>query len=139
MAQAPASLPVSALRWHCDPDSLGFATTAEVEPVEGIVGQPTAVEALQFGLEIDAPGQHIFVRGLAGTGRLTLVRRLLEKIEPESPPAPDFAYVHNFDAPDRPVLLRLPRGRGEAFRDGMEELRAFILEELPKALETDPI
>ncbi len=135
MTQPP--LPADALRWLCDPDTLGFASTDEVDPVEGIVGQPTAVEALRFGLEIDAPGQHVFVRGVAGTGRLTLVRRLLEEIEPEAPPAPDYAYVHNFDSPDRPILLRLPRGRGEGFRDGMEDLRSFITEELSKALRTD--
>ncbi len=135
MTQPP--LPADALRWHCDPSALGFATTAEVEPVEGIVGQPSAVEALRFGLEIDAPGQNVFVRGVAGTGRLTLVRRLLEEVEPEAPPAPDYAYVHNFECPDRPILLRLPRGRGEGFRDGMEELRIFIVEELPKALRSD--
>ena len=53
MVEAPPSLPASALRWHCDPDTLGFATTAEVEPVEGIVGQPHRVhELLQVGPEL---------------------------------------------------------------------------------------
>ena len=62
-----------------------------------------------------------------GPGRLTLVRRLLEEIEPSSPPGPDVCYVHNFDQPDRPRLLKLARGSGEAFRDGMRELQEFIV------------
>lgn len=133
----PEPLPPAALRWRCDPAQLPFETTDEVEPARGIVGQDGAVEALQFGLEVHAPGQNIYVRGLAGTGRLTLVRRLLEDIRPESPPCPDYCYVHNFEQPERPRLVRLERGRGEAFRDRMSELQQFIGEELARALRGD--
>src|SRR5439155_19899161 len=62
------------LRWCCDEAWLPFASTDEVEPLTGVVGQDDAIEALRFGLEISGPGQHIFVRGLPGTGRLSLVR-----------------------------------------------------------------
>ena len=71
-------LPCNALRWRCDPDRLEFETTADVDPVAGVIGQSSAVDALSFGLEIDAPGQNVFIRGLTGTGRMTLVQRLLE-------------------------------------------------------------
>lgn len=33
-------------------------------PPAGVIGQDDAVEALHFGLETDAPGPNIFVRGL---------------------------------------------------------------------------
>ena len=71
-------LPPEALRWRCDPDELEFETTADLEPTIGVVGQSSAMEALQFGLECDAPGQNVFVRGLTGTGRMTLVGHMLE-------------------------------------------------------------
>ena len=71
-------LPCEALRWRCPDEALQFETTDEVDPIAGIIGQSSAMEALQFGLEIDAPGQNIFIRGLTGTGRMALVRRLLE-------------------------------------------------------------
>ena len=41
----------------CDPDTLGFETTAEVSPLEGTIGQERASSALELALDIDAPGQ----------------------------------------------------------------------------------
>ena len=100
-----------ALRWCCDADWLDFETTQSVEPILGVVGQDDAIEALRYGLEVFAPGQNIYVRGIAGTGRMTLVRQLLEDISPSCPQADDRAYVHNFAQPSRPRLITLPRGR----------------------------
>ena len=61
-------------------EELGFESTADVEPQKGIIGQADALESLRFGLELFAPGQNVFVRGLSGTGRTSLVRRVLEEI-----------------------------------------------------------
>jgi len=133
-AQLPEPLAPARLRWRCNPDELGFESTAELEPIAGIIGQDDAVEALRFGLEIDAPGQNIYVRGLKGTGRLTTVRKLLEEIRPDVPAAPDRLYVHNFDAPERPKLLTVERGRGRLFCEKLDELRRFIVRELGPAL-----
>jgi predicted ATP-dependent protease len=130
----PKPLPVPDLRWRCDPSSLGFSSTAELECVAGVLGQDDAVDALRFGLEIHAPGQNIYVRGLKGTGRLTTVRRLLEDIRPQSPPAPDHLYVHDFEHPDRPRLLTVERGRGELLCEKVGELRRYITKDLGNAL-----
>jgi ABC-type uncharacterized transport system fused permease/ATPase subunit len=70
-------LPVDALRWRVDESTLGFTSTSEIDPAEGIIGQPVAMEALRFGVESNAPGQNIYVRGTNGTGRTSLVRSLL--------------------------------------------------------------
>jgi len=91
-----------------------------------VVGQDDAIEALRFGLEVNAPGQNVFVRGLEGTGRLTLVRRLLQEIRPACSPPPEHAFVHNFDQPDRPRLLSLPQGKGRDFQRSVDELVDFI-------------
>ena len=133
--------PLSAdeLRWRCDPATLGFATTAEVEPIRGVIGQDEAIDALRFGLEIAAEGQNVYVRGLQGTGRLTTVRALLEQIRPQTPPAPDRLYVYDFDHPDRPRLLTLERGRGTGFCEKLAELRQFIVTDLPAALEGEVV
>ncbi|MDJ0973145.1 MAG: ATP-binding protein [Planctomycetota bacterium] len=139
MAYAHPPLDVPRLRWRLAPDTFAFETTADVEPIEGVVGQETAVEALSFGLEIDAPGQNVFVRGLTGTGRSTLIRRLLETIRPDCPRAPDRCYVHNFEKPDRPMLLTLPRGLGGDFRDAMDEFIRFVRINLAPALGSDVI
>jgi ATP-dependent Lon protease len=125
------------LRWTCDPEGFSFRTTADLQVREGIVGQDAAIEALQYGLETHAPGQHIFVRGLTGTGRSTTVRRLLASIRPPTEPTPDRCFVHNFLQPDRPRLIVLPRGRAQEFRRSMDGLVSFASEGLGRGLSSD--
>lgn len=133
------AVPVPALRWRCDPNTLGFASTAELEPIREVVGQDEAIDALRFGLEIAAEGQNVYVRGLQGTGRLTTVRTLLEHIRPLTPPAPDHLYAFDFDHPDRPRLLSVPRGKGMLFCEKLAELRAFVAGELVPALDGERV
>ena len=138
-AELRADIPLgaSSLRWCCDDVLPSFETTDEVEPITGVVGQDDAIEALRYGLEVFAPGQNIYVRGIAGTGRMTLVRQLLEDISPSCPLADDRAYVHNFAQPSRPRLIVLPRGRGRAFRRGVDRLIEFVEEELAQTLNSE--
>ncbi len=128
-----------ALRWKCDPKKLSFETTAEVEPATSIVGQDNALESLRFGLRTDAPGQNIYVRGLSGTGRLTLVRRVIEEVRPTCTRVKDCCYVANFEQPDEPRLITLPAGDGRAFRRRIDRLIEFIREDLAGALSSDQV
>ena len=130
-------LSAEALRWCCDLDALDFDTTDEVKPETGIIGQDDAVAALTFGLEIQGAGTNVFVRGLPGTGRMTLVSRLLESHRPLCGGAPDRCYVHNFEAAERPRLLSLPRGTGGAFRSAMNAFASFVGNELADVLGSD--
>jgi ATP-dependent Lon protease len=132
-------LPCTALRWRCDPETLPFETTAEVEPIAGVIGQASAVESLRFGLECGAPGQNVFIRGLTGTGRMTLVRRLLEELKPCCEAKYDRCYVHNFAQPDRPRLLSVPAGTARAFRRRVQELAEFVRDDLMSALDSDAL
>ena len=132
-------LPPEKLRWRCDPARFAFETTAEVEPLTGIVGQDAAIEALEFGLECFAAGQNIFVRGLTGTGRMALVERVLDEVRPVCPLAGDYVYVRNFEDPIRPRLISLGRGEGGAFGRAIDRLIDFISDDLPKALNSEPV
>jgi len=132
-------LPADCLRWRCNPDTLAFDSTAEIEPMTGVVGQENAVEALLFGLETNAPGQNVFVRGLSGTGRLTLLRRMLQDIQPSCPLTQDRCYVHNFTQPDQPRLVTLPPGKGPVFRRHIDKLSEFIRNHLVAALSSEAI
>ncbi len=132
-------VPVEALRWHCDPAKLEFETTRDIEPIAQVIGQDKAVEALSYGLSTTAPGQNVFVRGLTGTGRMTLLKELLEAQSCPLRPAPERCYVHNFSAPERPRLISLIPGQGEDFRQRIEELIHFIQNELPKVLTSDTL
>ena len=132
-------LPVETLRWRCPPEDYDFETTAELDPDVGIVAQDSAVESLRFGIECDAPGQNVFVRGLSGTGRMTLIQRLLAELMPACPLKHDRCYVHDFDQPQRPRLISLPPGMGRVFRRRVREIRDFVRDGLAEALNNDAI
>jgi hypothetical protein len=62
-AAALTPLRVGQLYRHAALSALPFATTAEIEPIGGLVGQRRALEAVQFGTSIDRPGFNLFVIG----------------------------------------------------------------------------
>ncbi len=130
-------LPTEALRWRCDPSTLPFETTADVADELGVVGQPGAVEALRFGIECDAPGQNVYVRGITGTGRMTLIAQILDELRPSCSDAPDRCFVRNFEDPGRPRLLTVPAGSAPRLRRLVHELAEFVSERLGQVLESD--
>jgi lon-related putative ATP-dependent protease len=123
------------LRRHLDPDSLPFATTAEVPPLQAIIGQPRAIDAIAFGLDIGAFGYNLFVAGTPGSGRESSVRSYLEQVAPSRPPPADWVYVHHFDAPERPRAIRLPAGEAVAFAHAMDEFAASAQRQIARAFE----
>lgn len=49
-----------------------FEHTGQLRPpTEGIIGQPRAVEAMEFGLAMETPGYNLFLSGPVGTGKTT--------------------------------------------------------------------
>ncbi len=115
------------------PESFGFETTAELTPLEEIVGQPRAMRALDLGLGIRHPNYHIYAAGMTGTGRMETIRRALaDRIHDESIP-PDWMFVNNFEEPDNPVAIALKAGVGIRFKQDMENLVHLLKETLPKA------
>ena len=70
------------LRNECCDECKNFESTADLEPLEGIIGQERAVEAIDFGLNIKRKGYNIYISGISGTGRnsyIKLKRRLMKK------------------------------------------------------------
>ena len=125
------------LRWRCDPAEFGFETTADLKPLERIIGQDRALQALKLGVELYGPGYNVFVCGLTGTGRATTIKQLLETIKPQCELAPDRCYVHNFHHPERPRLLTMPRGQGTAFRKDMDRAIEFLAARIPQLFEDE--
>ena len=130
-------VPMERLAPFCDPDTLGFKTTAEVELLEGTIGQERAISALGMGLEIDAAGFNVFVSGALGTGRSSALRSYLDRIAPGRPNPPDWGYVHNFQEPTQPSPISLPCGMMRVLRDDMEQLIETCRARIPNAFESD--
>ena len=137
-APAPLKLSPEQLRWRCDPARIPFETTAQAEPLEGVIGQDRAIRALKMGVELNAPGYNIFVCGLAGTSRGGMMVRMIEEIQPGIKPALDRCYVNNFKNPDRPRLITLPRGQANAFKKDMHSGIEFLRRRIPQVFEGEP-
>lgn len=132
-------LPPEQLRWRINENRLDFRGTKDLEPVAGVIGQPIAREAMRFGLQSQAPGQNIYVRGLSGTGRMTLVQSLLQELQPKARRHCDYCYINDFSRPDRPKLLVMPSGAGFKLRQQLEQMASFITDRLGQALEAGPV
>lgn len=131
MSAPLAPLPVAALRQRCDAGLFTFATTAELEPIDFVLGQGRAEAAIEFGVGMKSEGYNLFAMGSEGIGRHTIVRRYLERQAASMPAPSDWCYVFNFEEPHKPRALRFPAGRAVQFRSDMErlveDLRAAIL------------
>ncbi len=95
-------VPLAELRHATDPAEFPFQTTAELKPAEEVIGQARAVKAIEFGLSIKNHGYNIFVSGVPGTGRNTIVKSIVRRISAGRPIPPDWCYINNFKEPDRP-------------------------------------
>jgi lon-related putative ATP-dependent protease len=115
-------LPWDRLYRSCDPTTLGFRTTADLDVLSDGFGQDRAVEAVRFGVAIRHAGYNLFALGPAGTGKHTLVRRYVEERAATEPVPSDWCYVNNFTEPHKPRAMRLPAGRGVPLRAAMERL-----------------
>ena len=130
-------LPSSSLRWSADTSDFTFETTAEIEPLEGIIGQRRALDAMRIGAEIHSPGYNVFVSGLSGTGRLTTIKNILERMQTTETELYDLGYVNNFLDPDRPCVLRLPKGKIRALRSEMKDAIAYLRSRIPAMFEDE--
>ncbi len=123
------------LRHVTDPATFPFESTADLDPLEEVIGQDRAVRAIEFGLDISSSGFNLFLAGQPGTGKTTILRRILSRVTEERPVPPDVAYVHNFENPDQPQVLVVPAGQGCRLRDDLAELVDDLQARIPKAFE----
>ncbi|HEU5171071.1 MAG TPA: AAA family ATPase [Gemmatimonadales bacterium] len=130
-------LEAGSLSRRYDAEALPFRTTDEVPEAEEILGQPRAVQAIEFGMGMPSPGYGMFAFGARGTGKHTAVLRAVRKQAEGRPVPPDRCYVHNFDDPRRPTLIELPAGTGAALRSDMERLVDDLRTAIPAALESE--
>jgi predicted ATP-dependent protease len=129
------SLRPAELRSVCDPATLRFRSTAELPPLDGMIGQERAVAATRFGIAMRRAGYNLFVLGPPRTGKTTTMRRVLDRQAAEEPTPSDWCYVHNFAEPYRPTALELPAGRARELRAEMARLVEECRVRLPRAFE----
>ncbi len=99
----PARLrvPTSELTVRVDEATLGFASTSELSPLEGTIGQDRALRALDFGLRVQTRGFNAFVTGVPGSGRNTTLASYLSRVAKERPVPGDWVYVPSVHEPSQ--------------------------------------
>jgi ATP-dependent Lon protease len=127
----PRELQPGKLRWKCPLRYLDFKTTSDIKPCTDIIGQDRALQAIRMGLELQHRGYNIFVTGLAGTGRASTIKHLLERLERKAPIPPDICYMYNFRHPSNPVCIQLEAGQGNQLATDMDGLIHGIKKNIP--------
>jgi len=125
-----------ALRRTCTLCDLPFDDTTQIQPLDEVIGQKRAVQALDFGLNMMSAGYNIFVTGIDGTGKSSIVRDIVERHAASLPVPDDWCLVNNFKDESSPKVLGLPPGQAPAFAKAMSKLMDDIRIELPKVLES---
>ncbi len=121
----------------CDSDDFEFKTTAELEPLDYIIGQERAVEAVELGIGVLRPGYNIFAYGPPGAGKRTTIELYLGRVARDRPEPDDRCYVHNFEVPHKPIALHLPTGWGPELRRGIIAVLADLVVILPQTFDSD--
>jgi hypothetical protein len=115
LKSAQVRLKCNAAMFKCD-------STGDLTPFEGIIGQDRALSALKFGLNIRKAGFNIFVSGLAGTGKTTVIKSFLDSLATKKEIPPDWCYIYNFKDADRPSALKVPAGTGQLLHKDMKHI-----------------
>ncbi len=117
-----SELQSDSLRWVCDPKIIGAKSTEDLKPLDVMVGQPRAYQALLFGFNVKEPGFNIFAAGPPATGKTTTTTDFLEDFAKKLPTPQDWCYVHNFHDEYEPKVLRCPPGMGKELKQDVREL-----------------
>ena len=123
------------LRSVCDPKVFKFKSTAEIKPLDEVIGQKRAVQAIEFGLNMKSAGYNIFVTGVEGTGKSTIVNDLVSKHASMLPKPDDWCLVNNFKDHFRPRAIAVPSGKAVPFSKKMHKFVEDLKKHLPKAFE----
>jgi lon-related putative ATP-dependent protease len=121
----------------CATSSIAANSTKNLPPLEEIVGQSRAQEAVRFAMAMPGSGYNIYAIGRNGLGKRTMMLRYLKnKLEPKADVS-DWCYVANFEEPRSPKVLKLPVGKGTSLKKDMEGLMARLIKAIPLAFDND--
>ena len=131
-------LPPEALRKTKAPESWKIEDTREISlgrGRRGPMGQERAVEAMELALAVDAKGYNVFLSGPPGSGRTSYALARLRALARSLPAPCDWLYLHDFDAPSRPLAVSVPAGAGKQLASALDALVEDLKAALGKAFE----
>ncbi len=129
-------VPASQLTRVCTDDPFDFTSTADLPPLDRVIGQKRAIEAIDFGLNMKGKGYHIFISGPEGTGKTTIIGDILASHAAGRKTPNDLCMVNNFDDPSCPKILEMPTGSAVFFARRMTRFIEALKTKLPRAFES---
>lgn len=125
------------LRRQADAGTLGFGSTAELDPASAHIDQPRAQHALEFAIAMRFDGYNLYALGAPQVGMRDYLRERLEKVAREQEAPDDWCYLNNFEDPSNPHVCNFPRGIGRRFKHDMAQFITDVRSTLPGALTSD--
>jgi hypothetical protein len=107
---------------RADLSALPFATTEDLKPIDGFLGQERALDAIRLSAGVDKAGFNLFAIGRLEARMREAVKAVLQDSAAERPTPGDWVYVNNFTDARRPIAISLPAGGAPVFRSAMDGL-----------------
>ncbi|NRD73871.1 AAA family ATPase [Shewanella sp. VB17] len=114
-------------------------STKHLTPLDEIVGQERAQQAVEFAMSMKDKGYNIYAIGRNGLGKRTMVMRYLNRHSPDGQAHSlyDWCYVNNFEEARTPKMLKMPAGIGNEFKKDVEKLILRLVKALPLAFDNE--
>lgn len=130
-----SSLKIRQLKCEPNPRKILRSSDFRNDPKPVCLFQPRARKALEMAIAIPGMEYNVFVAGDPGLGRTHLVETFLAPIARERPTPPDMIFINNFSNPDKPILITLPPGQGQAFKETLQKVVKRLRRDLPRHFE----
>ena len=112
------------------PSRLTDSDLTSLKDGQKIIGQDQALEAVSFGIRMEANGYNIFCTGPKGVGRTSLSLDTVRKYAATQKTPDDWCFVHNFHVPHQPIALNFPAGKGRQFEKDIQKLAETLKKQL---------
>ncbi len=132
-----SALPTKQLYHHCTASQFRFHSTKQLEPLDDIIGQSRAREAIRFAMAMPRSGYNIYAVGSSGLGKRTMMLRYLNKHAGDGGGSNDWCYVNNFADTRTPKVIQLSAGLGPKLKNDVESLMARLVKAIPQAFDND--
>ncbi|MDX1588460.1 MAG: AAA family ATPase [Oleiphilaceae bacterium] len=116
---------------------MNFTSTRSLEPLNEILGQDRAREAVRFALAMPHGGYNLYAVGRNGLGKRTMMLRYLRTHVESGRRVSDWCYVANYQEPRNPCVLELPAGLAQTLKQDMDRLAGKLVKVIPQAFDND--
>lgn len=100
-----------------DIEKFDFETTEQLAELTSIVGQERGTSVTKFGLHVDQEGYNLYVAGIAGTGKTSFTKSIVQEFAQKEVILYDWCYVHNFEDSYKPKVIQLSAGVEDTFNN----------------------